>query len=383
MQEVCMKKIISLLLILCTLSTLFGCNTEPEVTETEPGTIDTITAIIDTETTAAVTAPDETTSETTADETVTEPDETTEETSADTEPARVFYRAYSIYDPGLSDDETQLCSLMLFTNGQYSAQIMSMEKNSSYKVFPFYTETGEYEIDENVGELTLNPTEISYFIETDMNKKYRQAYLDEIEESYSLGVISKKAYEIINKAIDEPYVTKDVDEFKGARVYKSALASGGNKAVLDETTAYFLIPGIAPSDNEYYIAENGYMLALYDDKTCSMRHETERREEGFGTVLVSEKYDGTYEINGTTVNCVITKNKTQYSFTDNQGLEEYKAFYTEQYESGKINKIYYDYYMSLISEEGNVTDDLSDVYLITIEPHTHTAVITGSPETEA
>ena len=38
--------------------------------------------------------------------------------------------------------------------------------------------------------------------------------------------------------------------------------------------------------------------------------------------------------------------------------------------------------MSLISEDGYVEDDMSDRYLITVEPHTHTAVIKESPETE-
>ena len=373
-----MKKIISLLLIFCLLSALFGCNNEPEVTGTEQSAADTITEFAETETTAA---PDtETDEETTA--AVTE-EQTAEQTGEDTKPSLVYYKSYNIYDPAMAGDKYSGW-IILFANGRYILECDSdLNKTSLYKIFLEYTEQGEYEIDEDVGELMLNPTELSYFIETDMNKKYKTEYLKEIEELYSVGAISDKAYEIINDAINEPYTTKDVDGFKSAHVYKSVIACGGGKAVLDGSTAYFLIPGSETSDNEYYIAENGYMLSLHDDGTCSMSSSTARSEGGIGTFIVTETYSGTYEKNDNDVRCTITKDTTRYDFMTDSGRDEYIAFYTQQYENGRINKVYYDYYMSLVSEEGNVTDDISDVYLITLEPHTNTAVITGSPESEA
>ena len=376
-----MKKIISVLLLLCVLSALFGCNNEPEVTETEPGTLDTITAIIDTETTAAVTAPDETTAD--ATETVTEPDVTTEEPGADTEPALVYYKSYNIYDPAMAGDDFS-GSIMLFTNGRYSLEwYCRVNKTSLYIVLLEYTEEGEYEIYEDVGELMLNPTELSYFIETDKNKNYKTEYLSEAEEAYSSGDISKKAYKIINKAINEPYSTTDVAGFKSARVCKSAILSGSSKAVLDGSTAYFLINGLELSDNEYYITGNGFTLALHDDGTCSMSCNSQRSEGDIGAYTVCETYWGTYEKTDSDVKCTVTNNITRYDFLSEHGRDEFIEFYTEQYNSGKINGVYFNYYMALISEEGYATDELSDVYLITTEPHTHTAYITGSPESEA
>lgn len=377
-----MKKIISLLLIFCIVSALFGCNNEPAETGTENNITDTIPEITDAETTAAVTAPDETTADTT--ETVTEPDVTTEEPGADTEPAPyIYYKSYYIYDPAMAGDDFS-GSIMLFTNGRYSlVWYYRVNKTALYKVLLEYTEEGEYEIYEDVGELMLNPTELSYFIETDMNKKYKTEYLSEAEESYSLGGISKEAYDIIKKAIIEPYSATDVAEFKQAHVCKSVIACGGGKAVLDGSTAYFLIPGSETSDNEYYIAENGYMLSLHDDGTCGMSTNTERSGGDIGVILVHETYSGTYEKNGNDVRCIITKNTTRYEFLSEDDRSEFVEFYTVEYEKGRINKVYYNYYMALISEEGYVTDELSDVYLITTEPHTHTAFITGSPESEA
>ena len=359
------------------LSALFGCGNEPEVTGTEQSAADTLPEIIDTETTAPDT---ETDSQTTAEITA---EQTTEETGADTEPSQEFYKAYRIYDPAMADDDFS-GSIFLYKNGRYTLEWNShVNKTSLYKVLLEYTEEGEYEIYDDAGELSLYPTELTYFIETDKNKQYKTEYLNEIEELYSSGDVSKEAYDIINKAIDEPYAAKDAAKFKAARVCKSAIACGSGKAVLDGNTAYFLIPGLEPSDNEYYIVGSGYMLSLNDDGTCSMTSSTQRSEGGIGAIIVTETYSGTYEKNGFDIRCTITKDTTRYDFMTEDGREEYTAFYTEQYEKDKINKVYYDYYMSLISEQGNVTDDISDVYLITLEPHTNTAVITGSPESEA
>lgn len=375
-----MKRIISFLLILCLFSALFGCNNVSEVTETEQGTTGAGTVITDTETAEDT----ETEPYNTTEETAETAEETAKETDADTEPAPGLYGTYTIYDPAMAGDGRSGCSLTLLKNGRYSLELKSF-KNSLplYKVILEYGEEGEYEIDENVGEIILSPSDLTYFIETDKNDEYKSGYLTEIEESYSSGDISKEAYAIINKATEEPYSTTDVVSFKAARVFGSAIANGANKALLDGTTAYFMINGLELSENEYYIAENGYTLALHDDKTCGMSTNTERSGGDIGVILVHETYSGTYEKNGNDVRCIITKNTTRYEFLSEDDRSEFVEFYTAEYEKGRINKVYYNYYMALISEEGYVTDELSDVYLITTEPHTHTAFITGSPESEA
>ena len=186
-----MKKIISVLLLLCVLSALFGCGNEPEVTGTEQSATDTLPEIIDTETTAPDT---ETDSQTTAEITA---EQTTEETGADTEPSQEFYKAYKIYDPAMAGDDFS-GSIFLYKNGRYTLEWNShVNKTPLYKVLLEYTEEGEYEIYDDAGELSLYPTELTYFIETDKNKQYKTEYLNEIEELYSSGDVSKEAYDII------------------------------------------------------------------------------------------------------------------------------------------------------------------------------------------
>ena len=137
------------------------------------------------------------------------------------------------------------------------------------------------------------------------------------------------------------------------------------------------------SDNEFYIVDNGYTLILNGDGTCSMRYDSLKTDEkGFGTFIASDIYAGTYTQNGKQVTCTITQDTLKYDFTDDASEQAYKEYYDGQYSGGFLGKVYYDYYMALISEDGYTDDDMSDKYIITLEEHTHTAVILESPETE-
>jgi hypothetical protein len=76
----------------------------------------------------------------------------------------------------------------------------------------------------------------------------------------------------------------------------------------------------------------------------------------------------------------MTENVTKYNFSGEEAEREYRDYYTERYNSGSIGKVYYDYYMSLISDEGCVDSGINDRYVISVEEHTHTAIITEMPE---
>ncbi len=366
-----MKRIISLLLIILILPALFACNNTEQQTDTE-----------DTTTMGEPFGTDEVTLDPgTETDPVTET-ETTADTTADTELLPEILMTYTIYDPALSGTDYK-GELTLYKDGKYKAEISSKESSTGFQVVTNYTERGDYEKDETVGEVILAPLYLTLEIGPGLDSDSKKTYLSAVETAYSWGSISKAAYDIIKEAANGAYFTDKADDFKSAQAYKSTLACGGNKAVLDdeEQTAYFLISGIAPSDEEYYIAENGFMLALYDDGTCRMYHDS-FKEGGFGPCLINESYEGTYEQNKNTVSCTITKNTVKYAFMSEDSEKEYKDYYKEQYDSGEIGTVYYNYYMSLISEDGHVEDDMSDRYLITVEPHTHTAVIKESPETE-
>ena len=380
-----MKKITALLLILCLSAALFACSEEPE--ETNNGTTDVIQSDTATETaTESFPAGTDTETENGSQDTANETDpeqltETETEEITETEPAQNVKTVYSVYDPTLAGYDYN-GTLTLYESGEYLSQTDSLYDSYGVSLTNQKTEKGTYELDESGADLELRALTIEYkLVFNDNNSK--ETYQNNIKEAYLSGTLDSASYNILKKAASGGF-SGGVSEFADSELF-SAAASGLSKAVIDkeENTVYYLVPGIMPSDNEYYITDTGYMLALYSGGKCRMYYESVGEDEkGFGSFIVSDIYDGTYVLSQNEAVCTITENTIKRSFTDAESENAYREYYESQYSQGFLGKVYYDYYMALISTGGYTDDDYSDVYIIELEEHTHTARIIESPETE-
>ena len=366
-----MKKITAFMLMICLCSALVSCSFEPNETRTEATNEISSDTDIQTET---ETLPAET--ETKAIETLTDTEPGTE-TEQSGESA-----VYKVYDP-IHANTSNKGSLVLHDTMKYRLDYGYTERDYGYPVSFSIDETGAYTIEEPGVDLILERKyiEIKITFENDENK---EAYLASVKNQYLMSELDGDAYDIVKKAANGGF-SAAADELADTAKLYPAVQLLGKKAVLDkeDTTAYFQIGGAELSDNEFYIVDNGYTLILNGDGTCSMRYDSLKTDEkGFGTFIASDIYAGTYTQNGKQVTCTITQDTLKYDFTDDASEQAYKEYYDGQYSGGFLGKVYYDYYMALISEGGYTDDDMSDKYIITLEEHTHTAVILESPETE-
>lgn len=361
-----MKRFIILLLILCLCAGTLGCTGE--------------TAVTDTDTTNTVTDTDVTATETEKNDTETEQiTETESETVTETETAAlpVLDEVYKVYDPLIASYEYTE-SLTLHNSGTYELECGYTDNSSGIPVHIKSNERGDYILDDGGVDLELDAESISIEFTFD-NTSDKEQYLLSVKTLYQWGGLDGEAYELLKKAANGGY-TGQVSDI-GA-VIPNVSGSGISKAVIDKDTAYLLLPGIAPSDNEYYIAETGYMLILNGDGTCRMRYEGIAENADFGEYVMTDIYDGTYKRTGDQITAVMTENTTRHRFINPDDETSYREYYESQYSGGFLGKIYYDYYMALISEGGYTDDDMSDNYIISVEEHTHTAVIIESPESE-
>ena len=365
-----MKKNITIFIIICLSLTLFSCNGVTEITgtETEPDTV--------TETRKTVT--DET-------ETVTETDQATEtdgvtETETVTEQISDGPLKYTAYDPIHSSGKGEL---VLYDTMKYKLVYGYTELEYGFPVYMDFSETGSYETDGDGVDLILERAYIEFKITFD-SEESKEAYLTAVKDQYLMKDISGDAYDAAKKAAGGGF-SGSMQELGDLSALYPVLQCLGSKAVLDkdDKTAYFQIDGLALSDNEYYITDNGYTLILNGDGTCRMRYDSLKTDEkGFGTYIATDIYDGTYKKDGDTVTCVITQDTLRYDFTEDMAEQAYKEYYEQQYAGGFLGKVYYEYYMALISEGGYTDNDMSDKYIISLEYHTHTAIIIESPDSE-
>ena len=366
-----MKKLTAILLLIFTALSLFACDPMPaDTTAKETGTAaDTVTAPVTTAPETDITT-DTVTDKTTDTVTDTVTDEaTTAETTA--EPAEQP-AVYKMYDPMLTQ-YGYTATLTLNGNGSYGAVKEYTDRSSGFAVHITLNEKGVF--DAELPEITLSAEEIELQIKFDTEDD-RRAYLSGIDAAFNWGSMDKKTRDVLKAAAEGVYkgVASDISGV-------GKLTAGG-KTVLDaeEDTVYLLVPGVMLSDDEYYITENGFILTLNGDGTCSMHCDTLKNDGISGPYILSDLYSGTYTAGGGSVTCVMTENVTKYNFSDEEAEREYRDYYTERYNGGSIGKVYYDYYMSLISDEGCVDSGINDRYVISVEEHTHTAIITEMPE---
>lgn len=364
-----MKKITAFMLIICLCSVLCSCSDEPVETQTEATAETQSETFFDTET-ETLPAETETEQSLTDTETETGPEQSGENT------------VYKVYDP-MHANTADKGRLVLYDTMKYRLEYGYTDGGYGYPVSISVDETGEYTVEEPGVDLILERKYIELKISFDSDEN-KDAYLASVKNMYLMKEISGDAYDIIKRSANGGF-SGTQDELPDDAALYPAVQRLGKKAVLDSEnmTAYFQISGFAPSDNEYYIVDSGYTLVLYADGTCRMRYESIREDEkGFGTFIASDIYSGTYTKNGDQLTCTITQDTLKYKFTDESSEKAYKDYYEEQYSGGFLGKVYYDYYMALISEGGYTDTDMSDKYIITLEEHTHTAVILESPETE-
>ncbi|MBQ7698863.1 MAG: hypothetical protein IJT49_00800 [Clostridia bacterium] len=368
-----MKKLIVIFLIICLSASLFACTDEPAVTVTDTeSAADPVNT--ETETDAAVT---ETETERTTETETQEQTETETGTSESGDPA-----VYAIYDPSFVKTEYE-GTLYLYDNGEYKTECTCTRSVGAYPFYLKLNEAGIYWLDDQGIDLKTKRKEISVKITFD-SEEDKNAVLSVMKSQYLTGIISGNAYDFVEKAANGGY-HGSADEFTNVMEIDPVFANLSSIAVLDNDTktAYFQIRGFVPSDNEYIILDNGYILVLYGDGVCRMRYESLKEDEkGFGTFIATDIYEGTYTRSGDQVTCTVTQDTLKYKFIEESSEKAYKEYYEEQYSGGFLGKVYYDYYMAIISEGGYTDDDMSDKYIITLEEHTHTAVILESPETE-
>lgn len=352
-----MKRIIALLLIICLTPALFACTNEPETTKTE-------TSETAAETSDAATAETETAAspETDTDNTA----ETDKPTDTETEPVPEGPAVYGIYDPqNAAKDHTG--TLTLYDRSVFKAEQSYTDDAFGVNARVTRVTEGDYSFDDQGVDLELRcaVVTVKYTFDSDAEK---EDFLKNIKDQHLYGIIDGEKYENLKNAANGE-VRKDTNDV--------------TKAVVDNGTAYYLIPGAALSDNEYYIVENDYTLILNGDGSCRMRSERfEKDEKGFGEYIATDVYEGTYKRSKEKVSAVITRNTSKRAYTDKDNEAAYKQYYEEQYTGGFLGKVYYDYYAALITEGGYTDDDMSDTYIISLEPHTHTAIIIESPDSE-
>jgi hypothetical protein len=368
--EVEMKKIITLFVILCLLFSLFACTEEPAVTgsETEPDTVaetdETVTDVTETVTDA---------------EQTTETDEQTE-TETETEPTVDEPLEYTVYDPLHASGKGEL---VLYDTMKYKLEYNYTELDYGFPVYMSFTETGNYEIDDPGVDLILERAFIQFKITFDSDEN-KEAYQTVIKNQYLMQDISGDAYDTAKKAANGGYSVSAEEIGDVSKLYP-VIQCLGSKAVLDKNdkTAYFQINGVSLSDNEYYITDSGYTLILNGDGTCRMRYDSLKKDDkGFGEYIAIDIYEGTYTRSGSQITCVITQDTLRYDFTEDLSEQAYKEYYEQQYSGGFLGKVYYDYYIALVSEGGYTDTDMSDQYIIKLEDHTHTAIIIESPDSE-
>lgn len=359
-----MKRIIIFLLIICMSALMFSCTEVSDTTETD---------------TEYVTDETDETEETTDADTVTDGEtDTGAETDTETEAEddrKTEDVIYEVYYPMLAKYDHK--GSLTLSGGSYVTEVNYSDNSAGYNVNYALTEKGRYKADE--AEIEFEASYFSIKLSFDGNSD-KTSYLENIKNDYLSENLNGAAYEVLKKAANGEF-SGDKADFENSGLFGIAENDGISKAVLDkdEKKLYYFIPGANEGENEYYITDNGYTLTLKDDGSCRMYCESLiENEKGYGTCIVSDIYTGTYTLSGDQVSCVITKNTVKHSYTSEESERAYKEYYDQQYDQGFLGKVYYDYYMALISDAGYTDGEISDTYLITLEEHTHTARIVES-----
>ena len=381
-----MKRILCILLLICISLSAAACGNGAEQT-TSSDTTDQMTDTTYTGTVTDLQTNDTDTSEPPFTDTDTEP-ETDETTAKETDPVTTEKKQdgpevkaeYKLYDPCLASSDYK-GTIMLFDDGGYVIEFSHTNTASDYKVHVSYTERGTYRMDGTSDIfIGVNEAEVEMTFDDEQSK---EACQNSIDAAHRWGDISDLAYGVFKSALNGGYKGKAAG-LEDKKIYGSLSSDiHSQKAVCDGGVAYLLIFGMAAEENEYYITENDYTLALYEDGTCRMFSETVKKDgDWLGQYIVYDSYEGTYELSGDTVSATFTKNTTKRRFMSEEDGKNYRDFIEDQYNGGKLSKVYYDYYISLISDTGYSETDNSDKYIIEIEKHTHTAVISESPDSE-
>ena len=82
-----------------------------------------------------------------------------------------------------------------------------------------------------------------------------------------------------------------------------------------------------------------------------------------------------------TSTCTLTSQNMRIKYKNDASAGELREYYKQALDQGMLGTAVYDQYMALISEDGYSSEfDQPDVVILTLEPHTHTAIVVDDGE---
>lgn len=296
-------------------------------------------------------------------------------------PANLSSAVYAVYDPTIAGSD-YTGTLMLYADGSFDNCITITEDADG--IVMIFTVTGRGSYERNSGDITMKTEGMDLRVGFD-SEEQKKTFVSLMDAAKQMGSIDDDAYNVLMKAIsDEGFSGSKAELAELSGIFTVPEGDAVTRCTVDEEAgiAYFAVDGLDLGENEYCILESEFIVTLGADGKCTFyRESTDDEEDGLGEYTAYELYTGTYKNDGMTSTCTLTSQNMRIKYKSDASLAELREYYKQALDQGMLGAAVYDQYMALISEDGYSSEfDQPDVVTLTLEPHTHTAIVVDDGE---
>ena len=296
-------------------------------------------------------------------------------------PANLSSAVYAVYDPTIAGSD-YTGTLMLYADGSFDNCITITEDAEG--IVMIFTVTGRGSYERNGGDITMKTEGMDLRVGFD-SEEQKKTFVSLMDAAKQMGSIDDDAYNVLMKAIsDEGFSGSKAELAELSGIFTVPEGDAVTRCTVDEEAgiAYFAVDGLDLGENEYCILESEFIVTLGADGKCTFyRESTDDEEDGLGEYTAYELYTGTYKNDGMTSTCTLTSQNMRIKYKSDASAGELREYYKQALDQGMLGAAVYDQYMALISEDGYSSEfDQPDVVTLTLEPHTHTAIVVDDGE---
>lgn len=242
--------------------------------------------------------------------------------------------------------------IYLYGDGSYVVEARQRYDELGMKYTYYASERGTYEKNGSIVNCTAADGTFRVVFDSDEEK---ELFFSSMKSAVEGGMLSQEFHDFFEAACSDDGYSVDLNnmpEFFVEEGLAEGLTGTLSTLVIAENEAYEITAGLECAENQYTVPELGFTVEFNENGTCFFRMEygISADEDMPACNYVSVAAGSYTENDGFT--CSLTSSTEYMKFNSEEDKAAYASDIQEQYDAGYMGRLYYEYYMALISEDG-------------------------------